>query len=557
MAQNTSYIRQFFEGIRDERGTHRNTATRIGTAFLLLLDYLVGGDLPYLRKDREDETSYLLRLLGGAVVGNNRIILNADGSISCDGLEFSDLLKSAGAIDDFLAGRGILLDAVEGRIQTGSLEVRGFMRVMELIINRLQLMESDYSFTEGGTVEHVVNNADGTLTLTLRKRHDDDRHAFLEGDVIYGKVNLLGRDGVASQGDAGGGSAAAGDGGSGAAQGGGGLVYYTCWMRVLSTDTSEGRNAMTVELYNGGSCDGGRNFTPQGTGFVDAAAKPWLQTEDLEYDVMMNVTRRGNYLYDEVTDAESGETRLVARYPDRQNSWFLSTTDKRLVFLRGVDSPTVGEENWAIILGQQPHLEMFRGKSIDYSLPYLFVGGLIVDHKFVFHVDYPVYGEYKIVDCGAWEQGRTYIKGIREHSDGVRERVVEQVTHGGKTWLCAVASTQSEPSDGNTDWVCTGGGKDGENARHVEILGADIIKNGQGSVTLTAYAFDGDEDVSATLPSSSWSWERESMDRSLSDWDAAWNASHVGYGRVLTVPASEVMKHATFTCVVSFSNSQT
>ena len=54
MAQEENYIRLFFEGIRDEKGMYRNTATRIGTAFLLLLDYVAAMEMPYLRKDVED-----------------------------------------------------------------------------------------------------------------------------------------------------------------------------------------------------------------------------------------------------------------------------------------------------------------------------------------------------------------------------------------------------------------------------------------------------------------------------------------------------------------------
>ena len=68
-------LRQMFEGIRDERRVYSNTATRIGNAFLALLSYLAA-DAAYLRKDREDSTNYLLRLLAGAVIGEGKIHLN-------------------------------------------------------------------------------------------------------------------------------------------------------------------------------------------------------------------------------------------------------------------------------------------------------------------------------------------------------------------------------------------------------------------------------------------------------------------------------------------------
>ena len=68
--------------IRDESGVHANTAFRVGTALIELLQYL--NDAPYLRKDQADQTNYLLQLIAGAVIGESgQIRLNADGSISC------------------------------------------------------------------------------------------------------------------------------------------------------------------------------------------------------------------------------------------------------------------------------------------------------------------------------------------------------------------------------------------------------------------------------------------------------------------------------------------
>ena len=44
--------------VRDERRIHANTATRVGEAMLALLAYIANA--PYLRKDQEDATNYLL-----------------------------------------------------------------------------------------------------------------------------------------------------------------------------------------------------------------------------------------------------------------------------------------------------------------------------------------------------------------------------------------------------------------------------------------------------------------------------------------------------------------
>ena len=173
-----SALRTFLEGIRDERRTSANTAFRIGSAFIELLDLLENLDLDdkYLSKVHDDEAHGFIKFLKG---------------LESTTVTFSEYLKSKGASKGFLDGKGIYMDALEGLIQTEGLEVSGFMRIMELIINRLHLMESDYSFTEGCEVEHIDYLQDGRLKLTIHKRHDKDYQPFYYGDILYAKVNIL------------------------------------------------------------------------------------------------------------------------------------------------------------------------------------------------------------------------------------------------------------------------------------------------------------------------------------------------------------------------------
>jgi len=459
-------------------------------------------------------------IVKGAVQG----YLNVEGDINAlSDIVFHGILRSAGASPLYENGNGIWLDASTGTGSFDGLEVRGFMKVMELVINRLQLMESDYSFTEGGTTEHIVNNADGTLTITIHKSHDNDIHPFAVGDVLYGKVNDLLSHGT----------------------------YYTTWMRVNAIDQEE--NTITVALYGGDDVPGGRNFTPYGTGFTDASLKGWLSVEPEEYDKPVNLTRRGN-------------TTNTAR----QDSWHLSTTDRHFAFLRGVTGPKIGAENWGLILGYLPNVTNADGTPFfptsvvhpgeSYSrIPYLYAGGLVIDHEHIHHMHYPEPTELTIEDCGEWSANKTYYRGIRTLENGVKEGIVQQVLYDGKTWLVAkdynggYVGVTSTPSDNNTDWVCTGGGKDGENALQVIILGPNIIKNGVGSVRLTAYAYDGMEDVSNTLQTAAWSWERTSLEGDNTDSDNAWNLVHKGYGRTLEVNQSEILVRAWFECIVDFN----
>jgi hypothetical protein len=153
------------------------------------------------------------------------------------GLVSNDVVKAKlGAtfgdfVNSMIAGRGAGIDA-SGNAQVESLEVRSYMKVMELIINRVSAVESDYNFTESGTIDEVEEIDPGTYLLTIRKRWAFDFTAFAEHDVVYGSVNTL-----HSNGD-----------------------YFTSWFRVLGVDTSA--NTLTVATYPDDEVPAGRNFAP-------------------------------------------------------------------------------------------------------------------------------------------------------------------------------------------------------------------------------------------------------------------------------------------------------
>ena len=199
MAQDTNYMRQWFEGIRDEHVTHANTATRIGTAFLMLLHYLLDSDTPFIRKDQEDKTNYLLRLLAGAVIGESgQIRLNPDGSITCS-----------------------------------RLTVEGSAIFNELVFNHQNVLEGDTYFTDRGIIESVEYLGGGQYRLTMRKLYDDDQVTFHAYDVLKCAVNNL---------DV-------------------GRTFRTSWMRVDSVDLTA--NTIDVTLYDNEDVPGGVNYEPE------------------------------------------------------------------------------------------------------------------------------------------------------------------------------------------------------------------------------------------------------------------------------------------------------
>lgn len=153
--QEITTLRNLFTTIRDERRTHANTASRVGSAFLALLDYLA--DAPFIRKDQEDSDGYLLRLLKGATVGDNaQIKLNLDGSIVCN-----------------------------------SMRVNGAAIFDELVFNHQNVLEGDTYFTDKGIIDKVeLTNVD-QYTITFRQEYEGEQATFHVNDILLGKVNNL------------------------------------------------------------------------------------------------------------------------------------------------------------------------------------------------------------------------------------------------------------------------------------------------------------------------------------------------------------------------------
>lgn len=201
MAYTTDYMERFFEGIRDEHITHANTATRVGTAFLMLLRYLMSPDIPFIRKDQEDRTAFLLHLLAGAVIGESgQIRLNPDGSITCS-----------------------------------SINVLGSAVFNELVFNHQNVLEGDTYFTDRGIIENVEFLGNRQFRLTLRKMYDNDRVTFHTYDVLRCAMNNLDTA----------------------------RTYKTSWMRVDSVDLDA--NTVDVTLYDNEDVPGGVNYAPEAT----------------------------------------------------------------------------------------------------------------------------------------------------------------------------------------------------------------------------------------------------------------------------------------------------
>lgn len=159
----------------------------------------------YISKTKDDQAEGLIKFLKGAHFGEY--------------------------VNSMIAGKGAGIDQ-NGNAQFESVEVRGYMKVMELIINRLSAIQSDYVFADSGNCTAVEDLGQNTYRLTMRKSYDFDFTSLKEDDIVYSIVNNLLTSGE----------------------------YYTVWMRVLNVNINA--NTLTVVLFPASECPTGRNFPP-------------------------------------------------------------------------------------------------------------------------------------------------------------------------------------------------------------------------------------------------------------------------------------------------------
>lgn len=109
-------LRLQFEVIRDERRKNANTAERIGSAFLSLLSYIdiaEAGSNNFLRKDKEDKTSYLVTFEAGINLGKNIYNIDASGNAILNSIKsgpFDHGKGEKGTFDFYIADDRSCLD---------------------------------------------------------------------------------------------------------------------------------------------------------------------------------------------------------------------------------------------------------------------------------------------------------------------------------------------------------------------------------------------------------------------------------------------------------------
>lgn len=322
-----------------------------------------------LSKTEPDQTDFIIRLLGGLEVGES--------------------------IDSMVAGKGIIADR-DGRMQLSRLEVHDSLTVLELIFNRLSAMESDYSFSESGTIESVSQLEDGTYSLKMKKRWDNDFTALAENDVVYGVVNDL-------------------------ASGGG--KYYTSWLRVLHVDISA--NTINAVMYPDSEVPGGKNYPPEPLMILSHRGNPvdterqgyWYLSSREHCICMLNgvtkpILEESNY------SVIVGRLKHLSLFDNLPINYLHS-----YIYVRG-------------LVAQDIHRIDFQG-----VLP------RIANDR----------GEWSMETATGAEP---YQADREAQTETVRVMMYDTVWHYGCKWMCLVSDTTDEPKYGAAGWAMVEGNPD-------------------------------------------------------------------------------------------------
>ena len=365
-----------------------------------------------LSKEHSDSTDYLLKLLAGGEFG-----------------EF---------VDSMIAGKGAGIFP-DGRGQFERLEVRGSLSVLDLIINQIQGMESDYSFTEIGKIESVEDLGENTYRLSIEKRTDFDFMKFQDNDVCFSIINTLLT---------------------------GGSEYYTSWMRILTTNSAE--NSITVVLYPDSEVPGGTNYPPL-AGY--------------------NVTRRGNS-----TLPEAGG------FNERAQSWMISSREGRIMFLANVFKPILEDYNYSISIGRFPRTKALEKLPISENETGVMAQTVIAE-KF-YQLDHNGDVIPNKVDRGVWsletaQSGAPYrfVQYELSKPSGSEYTLLEQHTvyHLGCKWGCLSDKTTDEPKWNSPSWGLLEG--DSRYSLQLSLSGGEAFVIGGVDTVMSGRIYFGTTDI--------------------------------------------------------------
>lgn len=341
------------------------------------------------------------------------------------------VFKNGAKYGEYVQGlAGAIIDAV-GNIEAESITSRGYLKVFELIYNRLNALEGNTSFADVGTIETATYSG-GVWLLNMRKRWEGDFTAFQPGDIIYGYVNEL-NNGDASE-------------------------HYKAWAWIKSVDRAN--NTLTAAPYASAEVPTGVNHPLKSSMIITR----WGN------NIEANALTYSNANYKGVVIEKRGENEYVNI---RQSTFYISSEDGNLVELMGVNAPILTRGNYGAVLGKLPAglLDEATQKLINQDQPYLYARGIVVQD--LIRIDY----EGKITRSSNY-RGNWSADTAASETDYYRstEGVYDTVTHNGRLWQCVASRTTDEPTDTTGSWVNMTGVQEAPSLSVWKIIpNADVI----------------------------------------------------------------------------------
>lgn len=441
--------------------------------------------------------------------------LNAIGSIILN----SDI-KSNQFESGLYTGHGWRIDEL-GNAELESLRVRSFLEVVELLINRIQAQEGDTLFTDNDQidmVQKVVDDTDNSTTyiLSLKEKFDGYVTSQMYGNILKGIINTL----AAKQ------AGVSDESSDPSAQGqdDGGNLYYTSWMRVVGTHTTEPStlnvNQIRVVLYGDDQVPEQRNFEPC---------------------ELMTIARWGCIDYSTPSDPQSIKDSIIRR----QRVFMISTSEGRVVKYNGVDAPILKNGNYGVTIGELPEfVKNYPDVSsilneVGEHTDWLYAQGVVVGNYIKISregLPVPV-----TVFCGDWVDGSTIenptqgngIYFYNEYNEQTMQYEIHDVRHMGGRWQCLQhqpvrqggVDVYHEPKWNSSYWRLV----DGNDNLTIEFVSSNGFSFRRGAVNtvVTPHLFYGNVDISSDVAAENWSWTRQS-ESGKTDADRTWDAQHAG-----------------------------
>lgn len=467
---------------------------------------------------------------------------------------FHDELRSPDFTSGLYTGRGWRVDQL-GNAEFESVRARSFLEVVELLVNRMQAQEGDTVFSDNDQIDKVgryVDPTDGSVSyvLSLKEKWAGYYTPQMYGNILKGIINTLAAKdaGVSDVQD------------SQTVEKDGSNSFFTSWMRVIAThntDNTLSPNQIRVVLYGDDETPAGRNFEP------------------CEF---MTMTRWGciNYSTSDASKyaAEGLDTQdaILASIKRRQQVFYISTSEGRIVKLTGVDSPILRNGNYGTTLGILPefvqnyptvHDRMIAGRD------YLYAQGVVVGDFIKIDVEgNPI---PTVVDKGEWQNNTPYY--YNKFNETTQQYETHRVRHNGGTWQCLQSQPviesgvahYYEPKWNSPYWMLV----DGNDNLTIEFVSSKgySFRRGYVDTVITPHLFYGNVDISNDdeIDAQYWNWTRSSESGKTTA-DEAWDAKHTGLvTRIKTLHLTNndmpqtwsSANKAIFTCTVSVNDGKT